>query len=269
VLRGASRRGGTSAQDWPQWRGVGRDARVAGFKAPASWPEELSRQWKVTVGDGTATPALVGDKLYVFSREDGSEVLRCLDAATGKERWRDKYESGAATGAAKDFAGPRSSPAVADGKVVTLGVRGVLSCYDAATGRSCGGRTTSRAPCRCSSRRVRPSSWAASVSCSSAARGATTGGAPGVRGVRPEDRRGEMEVDSFQAGPSYNASSPAVAGRVVFYSGPGTGTRAVKVEEKGRGLAAQPLWTNKEVAAQYNTLLVKDGLVYGLSDRDE
>ena len=31
--------------------------------------------------------------------------------------------------------GPRSSPTVADGKVITLGVRGTLSCLDAATGK--------------------------------------------------------------------------------------------------------------------------------------
>src|SRR5688500_9101140 len=28
-----------AAQDWPQWRGPKRDAHVAGFTAPASWPK--------------------------------------------------------------------------------------------------------------------------------------------------------------------------------------------------------------------------------------
>src|SRR5579871_6764749 len=124
-----------TAQDWPQWRGPNRDAHATGFKAPATWPKELTQKWKVTVGDGVATPALVGDRLYVFGRQSGSEVVRCLDAADGKELWQDKYETGGATGPAAGFSGPRSSPAVADGKVVTLGVRGVLSCYDAASGK--------------------------------------------------------------------------------------------------------------------------------------
>src|SRR5688572_30331401 len=75
------------ADDWPQWRGPNRDGRVANFKAPATWPKELKQKWKVTVGDGVATPALVGEKLYVFSREGDSEVTRCLDAASGKEVW--------------------------------------------------------------------------------------------------------------------------------------------------------------------------------------
>src|SRR6266496_899232 len=123
------------AQDWPQWRGPNRDAKAAGFNPPKAWPKELTQKWKVTVGEGVATPALAGDKLYVFSREEGNEVTRCLDAATGKEVWQENYESLGATGPASGFSGPRSSPTVAGGKVVTLGVRGMLSCLDAATGK--------------------------------------------------------------------------------------------------------------------------------------
>ena len=35
-------------QDWPQWRGMNRDSKVTGFKAPAAWPSELKQVWKVT-----------------------------------------------------------------------------------------------------------------------------------------------------------------------------------------------------------------------------
>src|SRR5262245_43265193 len=55
----------TRGADWPQWRGPNRDAKVSDFKAPKTWPKELKQQWKITVGEGVATPALVGDKLYV------------------------------------------------------------------------------------------------------------------------------------------------------------------------------------------------------------
>src|SRR5687768_895551 len=86
-----------SAQDWPQWRGPNRDAKVTGFKAPATWPKDLTQKWKVTVGEGVSTPALVGDKLYVFTREGGNEVIRCMTAADGKEVWQDKYEAAVPT----------------------------------------------------------------------------------------------------------------------------------------------------------------------------
>src|SRR6185437_10068802 len=123
------------AQDWPQWRGPNRDARVAVFTAPKVWPKELSEKWKVTVGEGDATPAFVGGRLYVFTRQEGQEIARCLDAATGKELWREEYAMQGATGPASGHAGPRSSPTVSDGKVLCLGVRGTLTCREAATGK--------------------------------------------------------------------------------------------------------------------------------------
>ena len=84
---------GAPAADWPQWRGPNRDAKVTGFTAPAAWPKELTKKWSEKVGEGVATPALVGDKLYVFTRKGGDEVVSCRAAADGKEVWSDKYES--------------------------------------------------------------------------------------------------------------------------------------------------------------------------------
>src|SRR5882672_8870465 len=122
------------AQNWPQWLGENRDGRAA-FTPPQTWPKELAQKWKVTVGDGVATPALVGEKLYVFARQEGGEIIRCLDAATGKELWKDKYDVLPANDPAQGFSGPRCTPTVADGKVMTLGLRGTLTCYDAASGK--------------------------------------------------------------------------------------------------------------------------------------
>lgn len=127
--------GVASAQDWPQYLGENRAAK-ASFSAPKSWPKELSSKWKVTVGDGVATPALVGERLYVFSRQEGGEILRCLEAATGKEIWKsEKFDVLPAERPAQDFPGPRCSPTVGDGKVITLGLRGTLSCHDAKDGK--------------------------------------------------------------------------------------------------------------------------------------
>ena len=59
--------GNVMAQDWPQWRGPNRDGKTT-FQAPQTWPKELSQKWKVTVGLGDSTPALVDGKLFVFAR---------------------------------------------------------------------------------------------------------------------------------------------------------------------------------------------------------
>ena len=124
-----------SEQDWPQWRGPNRDGKAAGFEAPKTWPKELTQKWKITVGDGVASPVLADGKLYIFSREDNEEILRCLDANTGSEIWHDKYDSPRFNGSDAPYQGPRSSPTVAEGKVVAVGVMGIVNCYDAATGK--------------------------------------------------------------------------------------------------------------------------------------
>ena len=129
------------ADDWPQYRGPGRDNKVTGFTPPATWPKELKKEWSVKVGDGVSSPALVGDKLYVFTRVETDDVLTCLDAKSGKEIWKEKYASeqvGGIAGGRKGgpkFTGPRSSPAVGEGKVCTLSVAGIVTCFDAASGK--------------------------------------------------------------------------------------------------------------------------------------
>lgn len=90
--------GRVSSQDWPQWRGPTRDGKVTGFSAPQTWPEALVEKWKTTVSSGDGTPALVGDKLYVFVRQGEEEVTLCLNAINGKELWRDKFAAQAVTG---------------------------------------------------------------------------------------------------------------------------------------------------------------------------
>src|SRR5262249_20825708 len=108
-----------SAQDWPQWRGPNRDNKVTGVTEPGTWPKQLTQRWKTKVGLGDASPALVADRVYGFTRQEGDEAILCLDAGSGKELWHDKYAAQPATGPAGGHPGPRCSPAVADGKVCT------------------------------------------------------------------------------------------------------------------------------------------------------
>jgi outer membrane protein assembly factor BamB len=59
-----------------------------------------------------------------------------------------------------------------------------------------------------------------------------------------------------------------VEGDTVIYSGAGRGTFAVKIEKQGDTVAARELWNNKDNGVQFNTPIVKNGLVFGISDRD-
>jgi outer membrane protein assembly factor BamB len=298
-----------TAQDWPQWRGPNRDAKAIGFNAPRSWPKELTQKWKVPVGEGVATPALVGDKLYVFTRQDDKEVIRCLDAATGKEIWQDKYDPGAFQGRADSgFPGPRSSPAVADGKVVALGVNGTLSCLDASSGKVVWRKNdfkgslprfhTSSSPIivdgLCIAEMGGPGNGG--VVAYDLATGAEkwkwTGDSPAYASPMVLAMGGDKvvvaETDKNIVGlglasgkqfwqisypvegrMGYNASTPIVQGETVIYSGSDRGTKAVKFEKQGEGFKEKELWSNKEKSVKFNTPVVKDGFVYGLTQNNE
>ena len=293
------------AQDWPQWRGPNRDAKAAGFNAPKTWPKELTQKWKVTVGPGDASPALVEDKLYLFTREEGQEVTRCLDAGTGKEIWQDKYTAPAVNGPDSPHGGPRSSPTVADGKVFTLGVCGTVSCLDSATGKMLWRKDdfsgswprfhTAMSPIvvdgLCIVQLGKESEGAV------VAYDVSTGDqkwkwadegpgyaspvvlsvgdtrmlvaltAKSVVGIGVKDGKLLWQAAFAPQGMAYNAATPIIDGQTIYYCGQGRGTKAINIEKQGEGFAAKELWSNPDNAVQFNSPVLKNGLLFGLSQR--
>ena len=128
---------GTAAQDWPQWRGPARDGVASGFDVPSQWPSTLNQQWSVEVGLGYATPVLIGNRIYQFSRQGDDEVMAALDAGTGETLWRTAYPApfNMNPATARHRAGPKSTPTYADGRLFTLGMTGTVTAFDASDGR--------------------------------------------------------------------------------------------------------------------------------------
>jgi outer membrane protein assembly factor BamB len=287
---------GAYAQNWPQWRGPNRDAKVSGFVAPKTWPKSLTEKWKVEVGDGVATPALVGDRLYVFTRQGTEEVIRCLDATGGKQIWENKYEAKPATDPG-GFKGPRSSPTVADGKVVTLGVQGVLSCLDATDGKVVWRKDTKGHPMFFTASSPIIVNGLCIVQQGGGSNGALvaydlatgdekwkwTGGSPayaspelmtvdGTKLIVAETQNKIVAVNAADGKLAwetpfrtrYNASSPIVEGqRLIFV---GDGATVVKIEKEDAGFGAKEVWKNKDTSVIYNTPVVINGLIFGLSN---
>ena len=138
VIGVASAVGGQSRPaDWPQWRGPNRDGAVASFTEPASWPDQLTRKWKIDVGIGYATPILIGNRVYMYSRRDDNEVLAAIEADTGKVIWQSGYAAPYTMhpAAVRHEKGPKSTPTFAGGKLYTLGMSGIVTAFDAATGK--------------------------------------------------------------------------------------------------------------------------------------
>jgi outer membrane protein assembly factor BamB len=302
VLIGAA---GVFAQDWPQWRGPNRDGKVTGFTAPETWPKELAQKWKTTVGAGDATPALVGDKLFVFTRQGDEEVTLCLGAADGKELWKDKSEAPPVTGAAaRAHPGPRSSPVVAEGKVVTMGVTGIVSCLDAAAGKLVWRNDQFKGyPTFFTSTSPIVVDGMAIVQLGGPGKGTTVafdlasgepkwkwaGDGPGysspvlmtvegtkqivtlteknVVGIGIADGKVLWQIPFPTQRMAYNAATPIVDGQTVIFTGSGRGTKAVKIEKTGDGFEVKELWSNPQLAPQFNSPVLRDGLLFGLSDK--
>ncbi len=123
--------------DWPQWRGPNRDGSAPSFTAPKAWPDMLTQRWKVEVGIGYASPVLVGNRVYIFTRQNDDEFLTALDAASGKQVWQSHYAAPytLVRAAAPHGLGPKSTPAYADGRLFSLGISGILTAWDANTGK--------------------------------------------------------------------------------------------------------------------------------------
>ncbi len=123
--------------DWTGWLGPKRDGWVPGFKAPTRWPDKLERSWRARVGTGYGSPLVAGGRVYQHARIDGEEVAWCFKLDTGAVIWRKSqpvpFKIGG--GGERHGKGPKSCPVLADGRLFTMSITGVLTARDAATGR--------------------------------------------------------------------------------------------------------------------------------------
>jgi len=137
------------ADDWPQWLGPNRDAewRESGIleRFPASG---LKVRWRAPLGSGYTGPAVAHDRVFVMDRKlaagaknpenlfkrgsiPGTERIACFSQHTGALLWEHRYDSAYTVSYPK---GPRATPTVSDGRVVTLGAEGDLHCLNVESG---------------------------------------------------------------------------------------------------------------------------------------
>src|SRR5262245_28803902 len=121
--------------DWPQWLGPKRDGSTGEKVAP--WKEDQPPKvlWRQAITAGYSSPVIVDGKVFVHSvvRDKDEEEVIAFDLAKGDVVWRDTY-------ARPRFrsilgTGPRATPTVAGKQLFTMGINGVLSCYDSQSGK--------------------------------------------------------------------------------------------------------------------------------------
>jgi len=301
----------SEADDWPEWRGPTRDGSLAGFHAPKVWPKQLSRQWQVEVGQGHASPVVVGDRVFLISREGEEEVVRAVNLADGRQQWSESYSAPyKMNSAARSHGkGPKSTPVAADGRLTTLGISGILSCWDTGSGKllwqhNFSGQFNKTSPLfgTAMSPVVEQGLLIAHV-------GGHNQGALTAFDARTGEPKWRWDGD----GPAYtspivarlgsarrlitqsqnacimvspsngsllwkmpfttrytmNIVTPVVLGDLVVFSGYQKGTTAYRLSKSGDKWASEDVWHNAEVSMFMSSPVVVDGRLFGLSERNK
>lgn len=296
---------GLFSQDWLQFRGSGRDSKVTGFKVPKTWPASLKQVWKVTVGFGDASPVISGNKIFLATRQGENETILCLDASTGKELWKTQYSAPAVTGPAGSHPGPRSTPAVADGKVVTFGVSGILTCLDAATGKVLWKREnpgnvvpqffTGMSPLLIDGLCIAhlgtkdkgevvaldlgtgtekwkwegdgPAYASPSAMIIDGRKHIIVQTEKNLVSLNLADGKMVWQIATPAQQRFYNSASPYINGNIIYLTGQGSGMKAIQVNKEGDKYVTKELWSNTTIGTKWNTPILKDGFLYGFTDQ--
>jgi outer membrane protein assembly factor BamB len=113
----------------PQRDGISREEIALNRNWPESGPPVL---WSLSMGEGYAGAAIADGCAYVLDYDEAAQAdtLRCLSLDDGHEIWRNSYpvEMIANHGIS------RTTPAIVEGHVITIGPRCHVACWDSRTG---------------------------------------------------------------------------------------------------------------------------------------
>jgi outer membrane protein assembly factor BamB len=289
-----------SGADWPGWRGPNRDGKSPDRgllkKWPAAGPKLL---WQFDhLGQGFSNVAVVGGRVYTTGDLDGALVIFAL-GPDGKLLWQaeaDKAYTGGHPGA-------RATPAVDGGRLYLLSGDGALGCCDAATGRKQwtrhtrefggspgkwgyaesvliykdlaifkpGGEHCIVALDKATGRTVWTSSgfsagpeYGSSILVTFAGRPMViTGTREGIVGVDARDGK-LLWQNGFSANIVASCPTPAYADGYVFWAnGYGAGGICLRLKQAGDAIAAEQVWTSKDMVCHHGGYVIHDGYIYG------
>lgn len=295
------------AEDWPRWRGPDLNGISTEKGLALAWDDEPEQLWTAQIGSGYSSVSVAGGRLFAFGLEKGEkkglfkkggggEVLRCLDAATGKTIWISK--SYASTFKPKYYDGGTSGTPTVDGEIVyLLRQTGELSAMGVADGKAIWQRDLAK------DLNLKIATWgltgaplveggllivnAGEHGCafdkktgktvwkSGGAHGYATPipfEADGVRLVALFTGKALHAVDPASGKPAWshpwetkyevNAADPVLlgGGRIFVSSGYGRGAAVLKVTAKG----AETVWENKNISTQFNPAVFIGGYLYGI-----
>jgi outer membrane protein assembly factor BamB len=282
-----------AANDWPCFRGPEHNgiSTESGWN-PAALNKPVKTAWTANVKEGFSAVSIKDGKLYTMGFADDKDYVFCLDAATGKEIWKQTYPSKKGS-----YEGPRATPAVDGDMVYTLGRNGDVLCLKAKDGsivwkknvisdygadniqwglasspyvygktliinagkhgimlnKKDGAKIWSSSPGK--------GGYATAVVYK---KGTTPCiaifGQKGVYGVDAKSGK-ELWFYSWETSWDVNAADPIVVGDKVFItSGYKRGCTVIDIS----GTTPKKVWENKELASQFSSPVYVDGYIYGI-----
>lgn len=125
---------------WPQWRGLSRDGQAPSLPA---WPdrldeESLAQKWRVDLDPSYSGPIVAADRVFVTeTRGKKTEVVQALSRADGKVLWTAEWLGAMSVPffAWENGDWIRATPAFDGESLFVAGMRDVLVCLDASSGK--------------------------------------------------------------------------------------------------------------------------------------
>jgi len=125
------------AQDWPDWRGLNRDAVWEDSGIVETFDSDvIDLKWSVPIGPGYSGPTVSKGRVYVTDRVERpspTERVLCFDEQSGEQIW--EYQYACVYENVGYQAGPRASVLISEGLAYSLGTMGHLFCFNAETGK--------------------------------------------------------------------------------------------------------------------------------------
>lgn len=128
------------AEDWPEWRGVGRLGIWKDTGIVDTLPASLPIRWRAPINKGYSGPSVANGRVFVTDARTAPagrviERILVLDEATGKTLWTKEWDTDYSAMVDTWANGPVATPTVDGDRVYVLGRMGDLFALAAADGK--------------------------------------------------------------------------------------------------------------------------------------
>ena len=296
-----------AAADWPQWRGPNRDGAAQAPTDAKAWPEQLTQKWKIDVGLGYATPLVIGNRIYQFARQGEREVMSAIDADSGKVLWQTGYMATFTmhSAAATHGPGPKSTPVFANGRLYSIGMTGIVTSYDAASGKQLWQKPGSTVVPMYTTHSFSPivdrglvifhlgghneGALTALDANTGDVKWTWKGDGPGYGSPIIADIAGTRQVITITQGKLVgvdaasgmllwerpfaianftNSVTPVMYGQTLIVSGNGGPTTALSIAKKGNEWATETVWENADIPLRMSDAVIDGDVLFGMTTKN-